>query len=406
MPPPQPYEVFETNGCSIAIRRFAGPVAKEIFFSCIPDSNPGQTQQQADAVYRAVSDVLDKEGGSWACVTAETAFFSDIHSDLRTVRKLRDAVLAERSPDHQPVHALTELEQAPLAHESVAFASLIHAVVPERSPIESTCITTQGLCSCSECELARGLLLKVGEDTRFFAGNLYGKGSDSYEQTHAMFVKAERLLENADLSFSDVMRTWIYFSAMERDYDGFNRARRAFFYSREVDPIPASTGIGAGLASSEHSLALGIYAARGEGIRRSVMITPTLNEAPEYGSDFSRGMRVEESNRTTLLVSGTASLDETGATVHLNDLESQADRMLRNVAALLERQGASFADIVSAITYVKHPQDAPALEAKLSAKGYAGFPNVIVHAPVCRPELLCETEALAVVAKSGPAKLT
>jgi enamine deaminase RidA (YjgF/YER057c/UK114 family) len=212
-----------------------------------------------------------------------------------------------------------------------------------------------------------------------------------------MFAAAERLLLNGGFSFSDVMRTWIYFSAMERDYDGFNRARREFFQSRGVRPIPASTGIGAGLPTSEHSISLGLYAARGDAISRSVMTTPMLNEAPEYGSDFSRGMRVEESNRTALFVSGTASIDETGETVHLNDLEAQVDRMLQNVSTLLHRQGAGFADIVSAITYVKRPEDAPALQARLAQAGYEGFPNVIVHAPVCRPELLCETEAFAVV---------
>jgi enamine deaminase RidA (YjgF/YER057c/UK114 family) len=228
-------------------------------------------------------------------------------------------------------------------------------------------------------------------------GNLYGEGADAYEQTQAMFLAAEALLANAGLSFSDVMRTWIYLPAMERDYDGFNRARREFFRSRNVDPIPASTGIGAGLASAEHTVSLGLYATKGPATRRSVMTTPTLNEAPEYGSDFSRGMRVVESNRRALFVSGTASLNETGATVYLDDLEAQTDRMLLNVASLLEEQGSGFSDIVAAVTYVKRPEDAPALRARLAAAGYEGFPNLIVHAPVCRPELLCETEALAVV---------
>jgi enamine deaminase RidA (YjgF/YER057c/UK114 family) len=71
--------------------------------------------------------------------------------------------------------------------------------------------------------------------------------------------------------------------------------------------------------------------------------------------------------------------------------------MLVNVAALLDGQGASFEDVVSAITYLKNPEDAPRLRQKLREAGYDGFPNVLVVAPVCRPELLCETEALAVL---------
>ena len=40
------------------------------------------------------------------------------------------------------------------------------------------------------------------------------------------------------------------------------------------------------------------------------MTTPTLNEAPLYGSDFARGMKVVETNKVALHVSGTASIDE------------------------------------------------------------------------------------------------
>ncbi len=71
---------------------------------------------------------------------------------------------------------------------------------------------------------------------------------------------------------------------------------------------------------------------------------------------------------------------------------------LRGRTAVHEGQGAGFGDVVSAVTYVKHAEDAPRLREKFQEAGYAGFPNTFVHAPVCRPELLCETEALAVLA--------
>ena len=67
------------------------------------------------------------------------------------------------------------------------------------------------------------------------------------------------------------------------------------------------------------------------------------------------------------------------------------------IAALLKRQGATFQDVVSAISYLKHPADAERLRAKFREAGFEGFPNVLVAAPVCRPELLCEAEALAVL---------
>jgi len=71
--------------------------------------------------------------------------------------------------------------------------------------------------------------------------------------------------------------------------------------------------------------------------------------------------------------------------------------MLVNIAALLERHGAGFGDVFSAITYLKHPADAARLRSKLHAAGFEGFPHALVEAPICRPDLLCETEAMAVV---------
>jgi enamine deaminase RidA (YjgF/YER057c/UK114 family) len=120
-----------------------------------------------------------------------------------------------------------------------------------------------------------------------------------------------------------------------------------------------------------------------------------------YGSDFARGMRVVETNKIALHVSGTASIDEVGRTAHPGDFEAQAERMLVNVAALLEGQGATFGDVVSAITYLKHPEDAERLRQKLRKAGFEGFPNALVVAPICRPELLCEVEALAVLPRAS-----
>ena len=109
-----------------------------------------------------------------------------------------------------------------------------------------------------------------------------------------------------------------------------------------------------------------------------------------------------ETNKVALHVSGTASIDDAGRTAHPGDLEAQAERMLVNVAALLEGQGATFGDVVSAVTYLKHPQDAARLRQKLHEAGFEGFPNAMVAAPVCRPDLLCETEVLAVLPLAAP----
>ncbi len=401
MPAHTPADIIESRGCSITLKRLEGPHALELIFNCRPDPDTRDTTEQSEAAYRAILDVLVQNGGSFRSVVSEIVFLRDLQANLGPVRAGRERTLAAAgNASHKP--ATTEIEQPPLAH-GACFELQLQAVIPHQSSGESVNFKATTACECTECARMRGLQISVENERRLYAGALYGQGDDSYEQTHAMFAVAEDLLQQAGMAFRDVMRTWIYLPEMERDYAGFNRARREFFEAHGVDPIPASTGIGAGLSAEKHMLSLGFYAVKGaEPPLRTVMTTPTLNEAPVYGSDFSRGMRVAESNRVSLHISGTASLDETGATVYVDDFEAQVDRMLINVAGLLEQQGAKFSDITSAITYVKHPEDATRLQQKFQEAGYEGFPNAIVEALVCRPELLCETEALALLPAERP----
>jgi hypothetical protein len=51
--------------------------------------------------------------------------------------------------------------------------------------------------------------------------------------------------------------------------------------------------------------------------------------------------------------------------------------------------------VIAATTYLKNAADAPGLLRILGNAGVGGFPNAVVQAEVCRPELLCEMEVLA-----------
>ena len=83
--------------------------------------------------------------------------------------------------------------------------------------------------------------------------------------------------------------------------------------------------------------------------------------------------------------------------IHASGYTNPTPIQMEVIPALLDGQGASFRDIVCAVTYLKRPADAQRLREKLRDAGYEGFPNVLVQAPICRPELLCETEAMAVL---------
>ena len=387
-------ETIHTQGCSIVLRRVAGPAAREIFLHCQPPPEVTDPGEQAAAIYRAILGTLDTEGGSYEHVVAETLFLRDLHQSLAQVREARGWALdAWDVTEHRP--ATLEIEQPPLDERACLEVSL-QAVMPHASPLRVLPVVARPDTDTG----AHGLLVEIGTERRFYAAGLCAAGGDASQQTLGMFGLAERLLHEVGMEFRDVVRTWIHLRHMERDYGALNQARREFFAARGIAPPPASTGIGGGPVSPEHDLCLGVYAVQApDGPVRRVMSTPTLNEASEYGADFVRGMRVVEANKVALHVSGTASLDEHGRSIHPGDLEAQADRMLLNIAKLLEGQGASYADVVHAITYVKHPGDAASVRDRLQRAGFAGFPQVMVAASICRPELLCETEALAVLAK-------
>jgi len=396
-----PAETIESQRCSIVLRRVEGPEASELYLLCQPLAAAAEEDAgaQTEAIYRALRGVLEAEGASFASVVSETLFLRSLRADLEPVRAARRRALAAlEGASHRP--ATTEIEQPPLnewAHLEVS----VQAVLPNGPPLRVDTFEARPACGCAECARSHGVRVRVGEEFRFHAAGLYGLGEDVYEQTLAMFGVAEDLLERVGMGFRDVVRTWIHLREMDRDYADLNRARRAFFEARGIDPAPASTGIGGGPVPAEHDLCLGVYAIKPVSSThspvRTVMTAPTLNEAMLYGSDFARGMRVVEANKIALHVSGTASIDEAGRTAHPGDFEGQADRMLVNIAALLEGQGATFRDVVSAITYLKRPADARRLREKLHEAGFEGFPNALVAAPICRPELLCEVEALAVL---------
>ena len=79
------------------------------------------------------------------------------------------------------------------------------------------------------------------------------------------------------------------------------------------------------------------------------------------------------------------------------DFDAQAARMLDNVDSLLAGHGASRASLASGVTYLKHARDADALQRICRRRGFDAFPCAVVQADLCRPELLCETEVVAVL---------
>lgn len=382
------------------LRQFTGPAADEVAILCRPEGRSQTMAEQAVAAYRALAAELAGRRASFGDLASETLFLRDVRRELPPLLAARTRVLSELGhADQAPLPAF--IQQAPV--DGAAFALAVAAVLPrDRGAWSVRDVGPEPSCSCQGCARSGARLIRLGDQVSLHTANLYGCGGDAYRQACDMFRAAERLLDRCGMGFRDVVRTWIQLRDIDRDYDALNAARREFFQHGGVELRPASTGVGGIPFPDAHDCTLSLQAVQSPHHDVTGMSTPSLNEAWSYGADFSRGLRVVEANKITLHVSGTASIDEAGRTVHVGRFEAQAERMLDNIESLLARQGASFASLISSVTYLKRPDDAPVLHTLYRRRGFADFPCAIVQADLCRPELLCETEAVAMLPPMMP----
>lgn len=376
------------------LRSFIGPQADEYAILCRPEDRSADAARQAESAYRALASQLADHRASFDDLTREALVLADVR-ELPQVLAVRNRVLAGIGQDSRA--PLPTFIQQPSVDPGTRLELSVWASVPHDPAARSVRdVRAQTACTCEGCVRSGARLVRLGDEESLHTSSVYGTGGDALQQVGDMFRNAERLLQQCGMGFGDVVRTWIYLRDIDRDYAALNQARREFFRDRGVGLRPASTGVQGVPFPAGHDIAISLEARQsplGVGVAR--MSTPFLNEAWSYGADFSRGLRLTDANKVTLQVSGTASIDEAGRTVHAGDFAAQADRMLDNIESLLAGQRAGFGDIVSAVTYLKRASDAPVLRSTYARRGFDRFPCAIVHAPLCRPELLCETEVVA-----------
>jgi 2-iminobutanoate/2-iminopropanoate deaminase len=144
--------------------------------------------------------------------------------------------------------------------------------------------------------------------------------------------------------------------------------------------------------------------------KRAITNLEVLNEAFEYArpSSFSRGMRIDLNGLVILLISGTASIDEQGATLHVGDFRAQTRRTFQNITALLAAEGATWKDIVRTTCYMRDiDRDYAAFNEERTAffrlQQLDPLPaSTGIQAKLCRPELLVEIEAIAMYRRPAP----
>ena len=130
-----------------------------------------------------------------------------------------------------------------------------------------------------------------------------------------------------------------------------------------------------------------------------------LNEAYDYETPvpFNRGMRVELPGYSLILISGTASVDDEGRSIHVGDIKAQSWRTFENIEALLASEGADWHDVVRTTCYLRdmsrdyepfnEVRHAFYLDRELEP-----FPaSTGIQVTLCREDLLVEIEAMAIV---------
>ncbi|MBI1389944.1 MAG: hypothetical protein GC154_16005 [bacterium] len=216
---------------------------------------------------------------------------------------------------------------------------------------------------------------------------------------------ADEILRDEGWEFSDVKRTWFYLENILDWYSDFNRARNALFTQwgimngKALAEIPASTGIW-GRNPKGHCCTLDLLAIRkipGRPLEVKRMVNPMQNEATEYGSAFSRAISIRSPESRSIFVSGAASIDEHGESVHEGDFEAQARRTLLNIQVLLETEHAALSQIHQGTAFLKRAEDLAAFSRIATSMGLDFRSIVVTIADVCRDELLFEMDAALVL---------
>ena len=222
---------------------------------------------------------------------------------------------------------------------------------------------------------------------------------ESDKQAHAMMEKAESILKQFGADFLHVPRTWMWLGDILSWYDNFNRVRNQFFKERGLigegtrQSMPASTGIGLYLIDGSRCALDLVAVLEPREATRYLQAVGRQQCALEYGSAFSRASVAITPAGETIFVSGTASIDASGATTHIGDAAGQVSTTIENVRAVLSDVNAGDEDVVQAVIYCKTPE----VEKIFSdLKPSITWPYVTVTCDICRPDLLFEIEATAV----------
>lgn len=226
------------------------------------------------------------------------------------------------------------------------------------------------------------------------------------ETLNENFKQLQVLMAELGMKNQWIARTWFYLEDIAKNYEDFNKQRRNFFdsigvaYSDESNELPASTCIGV-KSISPGNCSMNVYCVDMEsGVDRARIYNSDQNEANgstyQFRPTFSRAVCLRYSGYTELQISGTASINEMGRSVFLDDTYQQIKKTLRNINNLLKSVNMDYSDITFSTCFFKNAVDIDLFYRVKKEMKLCDFPTICIVGDVCREELLFEMDAIAV----------
>ncbi|UCE99490.1 MAG: hypothetical protein JSV82_10105 [Planctomycetota bacterium] len=362
---------------NLEIRQLESDLATEIYISATP-SGKTPLREQSQEFFSAIRDTLSSKK---AHILQERIFASQ--SGMETLSEVRSKTYGALDDGVAPSFLVCkEGMSGPFA------GTQVHAV---KSDIRPEAIDSQGKLCGRILRLPGRVYLTLSQiSAPQFTNNI--------EQARAILEQAESILKKFGTDFFSVPRTWMWLGDILSWYDDFNEVRNKFFTERGLigegtrQSLPASTGIGLSPADAG-KCAMDLAAVLEP--TDSIQYLPAVGKqqcALEYGSAFSRASKAITPAGTTVFVSGTASIDVTGATTNIGDATGQINTTIENVRAVLKDMNCRDEDVVQVVAYCKTVEVEKILN---GLKSNLPWPWLTAICDICRQDLLFEIEATA-----------
>ena len=251
-----------------------------------------------------------------------------------------------------------------------------------------------------------GLLIRDKQTEQIFVFGLSPKNihEPAPVQAKTTFSLMKKVLEENDFHFTDIVRTWFYNKDILSWYSDFNEIRTNFYSDNNIfkNVLPASTGIGAENIYNA-AISCGFHAVKKRNGEKSAVIveSPLQDSAEKYKSSFSRAVEVNLCDYKKLYISGTASINKEGKTIHVGNCAKQIEETMRVVDAILKSKNISWGNISRAIAYFRNYKDIYLFNEFIKENNIFPFPHIAVQATICRENLLFEIEVDAIIPKSN-----